>query len=226
MIDPFWLWVREHKWMLLLFGTIALVVISPVSEIYDRQDNVISPLTAILLWAVTFGASESRQTVLTFSALILVWLIISIMTDGSGLFTSQTLIAPILFMVLLLAVFIQLARWLIRAVHINTEVLCAAICGYLLIGILWTCLYAVLISTDKNALVSASGAKVALGDLLYFSYTTLTTTGFGDILPKNPVVRMLTVLEAIVGIFYNTIVIARFVGLYGIKISGPGAPSN
>ena len=54
-------------------------------------------------------------------------------------------------------------------------------------------------------------------DWLYFSYTTLTTTGYGDIIPRGAEVRMLAVMEAMTGLFYNTIVIARFVGLYGLK---------
>ncbi len=221
-----WDWVRKHKWLLLLIGITALLVISPISEVYDRQDNIISPLTAIVLLAVTLGTAEKARTIWCFSILTLVWLVISTLTEGSGLFAKQSLVAPLLFMVLLLAIFILLARWLIRAVLIDAEVLCAAICGYLLIGILWTGFYAVITVADPNALVSISKSPIAVGDLLYFSYTTLTTTGFGDIIPRNPVVRMCTVLEAIVGIFYNTIVIARFVGLYGLKNYGPGASSN
>jgi voltage-gated potassium channel Kch len=101
--------------------------------------------------------------------------------------------------------------------------LCAAVCGYLLLGVVWTDIYTVvdvMIVRDPGAssgFVSSTSSKVSFGDLLYFSYTTLTTTGYGDIIPKDPVIRMLAVLEAIVGVFYNTIVIARFVGLYGVK---------
>jgi hypothetical protein len=47
---------------------------------------------------------------------------------------------------------------------------------------------------------------------------TLTTTGYGDIVPRGSEVRMFAVIEAMVGLFYNTIVIARFVSLYGVKL--------
>jgi len=214
-------WIRRRKWFLLLLGIAALLVISPISEVYAQQDNIISPLTAIILLAVAFGTAEKKGTLLCFSVLTSVWFVVSILTEGSGLFARESLVAPLLFMILLAAIFILLARWLIRAAFIDTEVLCAAICGYLLIGIFWAGLYAIIMLNDAKALVSISNSRIELGDMLYFSYTTLTTTGFGDILPKNPVVRMCAVIEAIVGIFYNTIVIARFVSLYGIERPEP-----
>ena len=64
---------------------------------------------------------------------------------------------------------------------------------------------------------SLAEGHLKLSDLLYFSFTTLTTTGYGDIIPRGAEVRMLAVIEAMVGLFYNTIVIARLVGLQAVK---------
>jgi len=137
-----WTWIREHKWRLLLCGMVLLLVISPISEVYDRQDNIITPLTSVVFLAVIFGTAEKKWTIRLLSALTLIWLVIGVATDGSGLFAGPSLVAPLLFMVLLVAIFILLVRWLFRAAHINMEVLCAAICGYLLLGVLWTGFYA------------------------------------------------------------------------------------
>jgi uncharacterized membrane protein len=220
-------WIGVHKWRLLLVGMTSLLLISPISEVYDEQDNLITPLVAGFFAAVTFGTAERNRTTWLLNALTLLWVVISIATPGSGLFSGQSLLAPILFMILLMAVFVLLARWMIRAVHINTEVLCAAVCGYLLLGILWTGFYAFIdtvrsLTHNPDAFVSPITSKLAVGDWLYFSYATLTTTGYGDIVPRGPEVRMVAVLEAMVGLFYNTIVIARFVGLYGLKAQDMG----
>jgi hypothetical protein len=217
-----WTWIGGHKWRLLLAGMVSLLVISPIPEVYDQQDNVITPLTTVIFLAAIFGTAERKRTIGLLTSLTLVWLVISIATPGSGLFAGLSLLAPLLFMFLLMAIFILLARWLIRVTYINAEVLCAAICGYLLLGILWTGLYAIVekvrvVSHHPGAFVSSTTPRIAVGDLLYFSYTTLTTTGIGDIIPRGAEVRMLAVLEAMTGLFYNTIVIARFVGLYGLK---------
>jgi len=219
-------WMSQHKWLLFLLGIVALLIISPISEIYDRRDDVITPVVATVLLAVSAGLVEKVYTLFLMMGLIFTWFIISVLTEGSGLFAGRSILAPILFMVVLIVIFIMLARWLIRAIYINQEVLCAAICGYLLLGILWTGLYRAIVIFDPRALVTGDGSHVvpSVSDLLYFSYTTLTTTGFGDYLPKNSVVRMLCVMEAIVGTFYNTIIVARFVGLYGMKAPAPVRP--
>jgi voltage-gated potassium channel len=228
---PSWGWLREHKWRLLLAGMASLLLISPISEVYDRQDNVITPLVSVVFLSVILGTAERKGTAWVLVALTLAWLIVSIATDGSGLFAGPSLAAPLMFMVLLLAVFILLARWLFRAAHINAEVLCAAICGYLLLGVLWTGFYAAVekvraLTHHGDAFFSPTTPTLTVSDWLYFSYTTLTTTGYGDILPRGAEVRMLAVLEAMAGLFYNTIVIARFVGLYGLKAPSRETPTR
>lgn len=209
--------IRDHKWKLLLAGLVALLLISPIASVYDDQDGLISPLTAALLLAVTFGTARRRRTLVALSTLILAWLVVSILTDGSGLFAGKSLLAPVLFLIMLAAIFGLLLRWLIKAAHVDSEVLCAAICGYMLIGLLWTGVDALTLCVDPKAFRTFDNAPAQLGDLLYFSYSSLTTVAFGDIAPKNSFIRMMTVLEAIVGIFYNIIVIARFVGRYGLR---------
>jgi len=57
-------------------------------------------------------------------------------------------------------------------------------------------------------------AAVALNDIVYFSYSTLTTTGYGDITPAHPFVRTLASFEGITGTLYIAIMISRIVGLH------------
>jgi uncharacterized membrane protein len=107
---------------------------------------------------------------------------------------------------------------------INVEVLAAAICGYLMLGIFWTGVYALVETVDARAIVSTSTpARPEHADLIYFSFSALTTSGFGDMIPRNPAARMWSVLEAVMGTFYNAIVIARFVSLYGMRMQAAGS---
>jgi voltage-gated potassium channel len=218
-------WIARHRWRILLLSFIALLVISPVSRIFDQQDNIITPVFTIIVALVILGAAERREMLWLLLALVLVWSAVSIATDGSGLFAGISLLAPALFLFVLAAIFTLVVRWMMRAGHINAEVLCAAICGYLLLGIFWAVLYSILIAVRQMwfphypaAFTSTNNDTFEPRDLLYFSYMTLTTTGYGDIVPRGSEVRMFAVLEAMVGLFYNTIVIARFVSLYGVKL--------
>ena len=93
-----------------------------------------------------------------------------------------------------------------------------AIVIYLLLGGIWAMLYQVVALTIPHAFRLPEG--IAAGDadalqrlLTYFSYITLTTTGYGDITPIHPVARTLTMLEALVGQLYPAITLASLVSL-------------
>lgn len=194
-------WVRRHRWAMLLVGLLLLLIISPFPGAYDRNDNLISPLAAIVVLAVTLCTGRRIVTMLMITVLTLTWLVVSIATDGSGLFASATITAPILFLAVMGSVFLLLANWLAHVTTINAETLCAAVCGYLIVGLFWTGIYALVQNHDAHAIVAHDENVLQHGDLIYFSYTTLTTTGYGDLVPKNPVARMWAVIEAVVGTF-------------------------
>jgi voltage-gated potassium channel Kch len=49
---------------------------------------------------------------------------------------------------------------------------------------------------------------------MYFSFVTLTTVGFGDVVPVDPVARAAMILEALIGQFYLVVLVARLVGMH------------
>jgi hypothetical protein len=53
--------------------------------------------------------------------------------------------------------------------------------------------------------------------LLYFSFTTLTSLGYGDIVPATDMTKSLAILEAVIGVMYLTIIISRLVGIYLVQ---------
>jgi hypothetical protein len=219
-------WIAWRKWRMLLVLFVGLLVISPISHVFDEQDNIITPVFTIIALLVILSAAERRGVIVPLLLLTLAWSIVGIVTDGSGLFAGISLLAPAMFLLVLGALFVLIVHWMMRATQINAEVLCAALCGYLLLGIFWAVLYSILIAVRQlwfpqqpGAFVSTTTSVFQPRDLLYFSYMTLTTTGYGDIVPRGSEVRMFAVLEAMVGLFYNTIIIARFVGLYGARLS-------
>jgi len=211
------MWVKRRRWAMLLVAILLLLIMSPFPGAFDRLDNLISPLAAVVVLAVTLCTARRLLTIVLMLALTLVWLVISIATDGSGLFAGASTVAPVLFLLVMGSVFLLLANWLAHVTVINAEVLCAAICGYLIVGLFWAGIYALVQNVDPQAIITHDSIKLEHGDFIYFSYTTLTTTGFGDLVPKNPVARMWAVIEAVTGTFYVAIVIARFVTLYGFK---------
>lgn len=91
------------------------------------------------------------------------------------------------------------------------------IAGYLLIGLTWALAYQLLVQLIPDAIHFQPGtAHSATGqpsDLIYFSFSTLTTVGYGDVHPAHPVARSLAVAEALVGQMYLAILISALVGM-------------
>lgn len=102
-----------------------------------------------------------------------------------------------------------------KTITINTII--ATLCLYLVIGLFWGSLYALLYELDP---ASYSGALLENTDgnkfnlFIYFSIVTLTTLGYGDITPQTLEASSLCQLEAIVGQFFTAVVIAWLVGSY------------
>ena len=90
-----------------------------------------------------------------------------------------------------------------------------AILLYLTIGLVFVALYSLVGAVSPTAFNGLTvAARVSLpSDLVYFSFTTLTTVGYGDIVPVHPVARSLSNIEAIVGQLYPATLLARLVSL-------------
>lgn len=121
------------------------------------------------------------------------------------------LIGGIFFVVF---VIFRLLRSVLTASSVTTDVLCASLAAYLLLGLLWTLAYWLVAELIPNAFAFSAGDKTLQGSNgLYFSFITLATVGYGDITPVAKVARMLAASEAIVGLLYVAVLIARLVSL-------------
>ncbi len=163
-------------------------------------------MTLVLLFAVLSIAGGQRAlvgVVLVAPAALGEWLNflrpelwIYVITRGAGLLFIGFVV-------------IQLLRFIVYAPRVDSEVLCAAVAGYLLSGLAWSLAYSLLGRLDPNSFVFTLGPKsdqsmnVFIG--LYFSFITLSTVGYGDIVPVSSVARMLAIVEAMFGMFYVTL---------------------
>lgn len=110
--------------------------------------------------------------------------------------------------------------------RVTSDTIAGSICVYLLIGIIWTFAYQAIYFFDHSAfrnVATGSLSPAATVDLVYYSFSTLTTLGYGDITPLSKPARMFAVTEAMVGQIYLTVLVARLVGLYApMRVSRAG----
>ena len=85
---------------------------------------------------------------------------------------------------------------------------------YLLLGIIWSTLYAMLAEYRQGAFhgLPDGGWYENFPNLIYFSFITLTTAGYGDITPITPLAHFLAFMEAVIGQFYLAVLVASLVG--------------
>lgn len=104
-----------------------------------------------------------------------------------------------------------------REGSINIHRIYGAIAVYLVLGILWGEIYVLLYLVEPAAYYfdpSTQCGNPPISELIYFSFSTLTTLGLGDIVPVNPVARSMATLEALIGQIYPAVLLARLVTLY------------
>jgi voltage-gated potassium channel len=109
-------------------------------------------------------------------------------------------------------------RSLLKQKEITTESISLSISVYLLLALCWGLLYAVIFEVHPDAFNLGSPSAASAGQppftvLIYFSLTTLSTIGFGDITPLTLQSRYAAVAEGITGQFYLAILVARLVGM-------------
>jgi hypothetical protein len=121
----------------------------------------------------------------------------------------------------------------VRKEHLgNEQSIVGALCVYLLLGLAWTMAYAGVCCFEPGAFSVRIFADADVGadngvrhanfsELVYFSFTTLTTLGYGDIVPRTPMARSLAISEVLAGVTYLAVVLSVLVGMLGKKDPNP-----
>jgi Ion channel len=105
------------------------------------------------------------------------------------------------------------ARRLLRHQRVQRSTILGALCIYLLLGLFFAYLYSALSAIGGGFFAGQPEASIV--DYLYFSYTSLTTVGYGDLTAGGDLGRMLAVSEALMGQLYLVTVVALLVGNIG-----------
>jgi hypothetical protein len=201
----------------LLVALALLFLFFPFVEEVKGGDIIISILLSLVLLSAVLAVADRKGVF--FIALVLA--IPAIVGRWISHFRPD-LVPPPVFLVAGLAliafVVANLLLFVLRAPSVNTEVLCASISAYLMLGLLWTVAYWLVAQVTPNAFAfnTATGTKETMVgfNAFYFSFITLSTVGYGDIAPVSRIARWLAATEAMTGLLYVTVLIARLVSLY------------
>ncbi len=215
-----------HRWRfaVVLAASLLLAVAQPLtSGLFDEQGSfdVFFSLLIVAVLLLVFEEREHRRIAMSLglAAFLGVWV-------GHGVGGPAGRLLVVVAHLLAAGFFAFALYGILRAIfarEVSGDAIFGAVCGYLLLGIIWGLLYssAETASPGSFAMPPSSGAhavavRLDRGDLSYYSFITLATVGYGDVTPITPLARTLAWMEAITGQFYLAILVA---GLVGFKVT-------
>ena len=209
--------MRRFSTVELLIALALLFVSFPFVEEIKGGDIIVSILLSLVLISAVLAVSNRRST-LVVAVLLATPAIIGRWIDHF----RPHLVPPAVFLiaglVLVAFVVINLLRFVLRAPSVSIEVLSASISAYLMLGLAWTMAYWLVDQLTPGGAFSFNtntGTQSMNGfNGFYFSFITLSTVGYGDITPVSRIARWLAAMEAMTGLLYVAVLIARLVALY------------
>ena len=212
--------------LLLLLSLLFLILMYPVLNHGDFRRILLgaSMFTSILL--ATVRLARRKGWVWPTALLMVVTATVSV---ASNFVPTPTLIGA---RWALLTVFFGLAvaglfPYLKNARSVTDAHLYTAMSIYVLLGMLWFSLYSAIDSIWPAAILHNNAAVTdRQSELLYFSLVTLSTIGYGDVVPLYPEVRMLAALEGLTGVLYIAITVAMLVSAYKQQGASSGAAAD
>jgi hypothetical protein len=163
--------------------------------------------------AVALGSSGMRAPAVRSGILLMLasiaCAVIAALTDAPGFLAASGIIQTLL----LAAATAAILRAVLSESVVSFRTILGAISVYMIFGLLFTSLYATVDRLQAGAFF-AEGAGTGTGDLIFFSFTTLTTTGYGNLVPATQPGKMIAGLEMMLGQIFLVTLIAGLVSLW------------
>ena len=213
----------RYRYTVLLVFIVTLLCVLPFIEGTEIATYGLRVLVLVVLIYAIYAGGGGRRNLVLGSALGIPavagrWL--PHYTTDIRVFAT----IDILNAVFLLYITITILNQIFSALRVTLDTIAGAACAYLLIGLGWAFVYRMIFVINPQSFLAAPGsvapnfagdlrARLHLMRFVYYSLTTLTTTGFGDITPVSGTTRGISILEAIAGQFFLAVLIARLVSL-------------
>ncbi len=207
---------RENNFFYLCFALLGLLASSALARQLSGTwgQTLFTALVVILLLVGTRSLDPSRTMRRTIHGVLLALLFLGLISrsNGSRLFDYLSLALMTLYFLVALR---TTARQILFVGQVDVNKIVGSLSLYLLLGLIWTMFYLALLTLDPSALqgVDFTNWRASFPRVAYYSFVTLTTLGYGDILPANHLAEFLAYTEAIAGVFYMAIVVASLVSI-------------
>jgi uncharacterized membrane protein len=200
----------------LLLLLLSLVLLFPYLEEGIFARTLLGILFSIVLLVGAFANRQTRRGFIFKLGLAL----LGVGLQWAALWTESIAIldfAGISYVASLAIAISGVLRYILKRGPITADKLHGALAGYIMLAFVWAFIYALI---ERSSAGSFGPGRLDFTQpgtffkLLFFSFTTLTTTGYGDVIPLTDQARSIVIVEEFAGVFYVGVLIARLAGLY------------
>jgi hypothetical protein len=210
-----------HRYAVLFYALLLTLGAAPLLTALGFDADLLQIFLAFSLLIAVLGVpGHARRMVLLIFAAVVVGLRVA---PASAVGTTLSTGALVAGSALALVAAASAVRFAMRAPAIDAEHIYAALSAYLLGGLLFGVMHWAIAAAWPGSFSDAgavSSAHFPLSTAIYYSFVTLATLGYGDVVPKTEVARGLAVLQAVGGQLYIAVMIARLVGAQ-LQATGP-----
>ena len=203
--------IAKGRFFYLLIALLLYFGLVPLLGLGDKLRLLMNIFFTAAMLAGIYAVSQKKIRFLT--AVIIATPMIGLNWISQFVQSTALTLAGNFFTILFLGFFIVILLLTVFEAHeITTDVIYAAIAGYLIIGLMWAFVFEILENFFPGSFNMSQDFTTQT--YTYFSFVTLTTLGYGDIAPLTVQARSFAFIEAVIGHFYLTVLIARLVGIH------------
>jgi len=213
MIKKISKYISTHSQISIIISVFLLILVNPYYWGTSLRDffNFLF-LVLILLSAIL--TIKKNQKKLKYLARIGYALIGISLLSALNIHPFFELLEKLTYVLYFLLVAINLVLQMIKSREVDSEVILSAVAAYVLFGFCGALVTAVILFFEPAAFTIEATDISILHQCLYFSFVTITTTGYGDIIPLAPIAKTLSIYLAVFGQLYLTVVISILIGKY------------
>ncbi|WP_264566202.1 potassium channel family protein [Flavobacterium sp. N3904] len=208
----------QNKYEILLFGLIQHLFIGILFSDLSGALKFVWVLNIIVLGFATIGIfiqkGKRKNRIRNVLLFLVVFITLGIPFNNENLFFL--IVVNVIYILFFIFIFWEVLKFLIRPSYINKDVISAAACGYFLlieisVFIMQTHFYQ---NPDSFKGIDTSTPYSSFIDLVYFCCITISSIGFGDIIPNSQQTKLFTSLLGIIGQFYSVVLVGILISKF------------
>jgi hypothetical protein len=190
----------------------------------------------LMIWLVGFDRGRDMRSELEITGVIIPLFAVAVVTNrrrdrwiavalavSAMVFSGGALsgvrpgggdIGPLLAVIVSAHATWRMLTGIVRSERVTSDVLAGALATYIMAGLAFAVVYGVIASRHPAAFATTTSAAASFQDLVYLSFVTLLTIGFGDVTPAAPTARAVVLVEGLFGVVFTTVVMASLVAGY------------